>query len=71
MVPHGRHTPWYPWSGLETGATLEDFFLMETGRIFLRGEPPFRETCDMLCPDALGAVPVNQAPARTALGWLG
>lgn len=37
-----------------------DFFLMETGRIFLRGEPPFRETCDMLCPDALGAVPVNQ-----------
>eukprot|EP00913_Durusdinium_trenchii_P004065 g3767.t1 len=55
-----QHTPWYPWSGLETGATLEDFFLMETGRIFLRGEPPFRETCDMLCPDALGAVPVNQ-----------
>jgi len=37
-----------------------DFFLMETGRIFLRGEPPFRETCDMLAPDALGAVPVNQ-----------
>ena len=37
-----------------------DFFLMETGRIFLRGEPPFRETCDMLCPDALGALPVNQ-----------
>eukprot|EP00435_Cladocopium_sp_Y103_P048988 s899_g14.t1 len=37
-----------------------DFFLMETGRIFLRGEPPFRETCDMLCPDALGAVPINQ-----------
>eukprot|EP00440_Ansanella_granifera_P041082 gb/GFBE01044548.1/.p1 GENE.gb/GFBE01044548.1/~~gb/GFBE01044548.1/.p1 ORF type:complete len:506 (+),score=117.05 gb/GFBE01044548.1/:1-1518(+) len=37
-----------------------DFFLMETGRIFLRGEPPFRETCDMLCPDALGAIPMNQ-----------
>jgi len=37
-----------------------DFFLMETGRIFLRGEPPFRETCDMLSPDALGAVPINQ-----------
>mmetsp|Transcript_11006 Transcript_11006/g.20719 ORF Transcript_11006/g.20719 Transcript_11006/m.20719 type:complete len:370 (-) Transcript_11006:128-1237(-) len=37
-----------------------DFFLMETGRIFLRGEPPFRETCDMLCPDALGCLPVNQ-----------
>ncbi|OLP89662.1 Glycogen phosphorylase 1 [Symbiodinium microadriaticum] len=37
-----------------------DFFMMETGRIFLRGEPPFRETCDMLCPDALGCVPINQ-----------
>eukprot|EP00933_Yihiella_yeosuensis_P065653 TRINITY_DN6958_c0_g9_i1.p1 TRINITY_DN6958_c0_g9~~TRINITY_DN6958_c0_g9_i1.p1 ORF type:complete len:577 (+),score=97.24 TRINITY_DN6958_c0_g9_i1:145-1875(+) len=37
-----------------------DFFLMETGRLHLRGEPPFRETCDMLAPDALGAVPINQ-----------
>eukprot|EP00930_Biecheleria_cincta_P068872 TRINITY_DN56701_c0_g1_i1.p1 TRINITY_DN56701_c0_g1~~TRINITY_DN56701_c0_g1_i1.p1 ORF type:complete len:524 (-),score=99.79 TRINITY_DN56701_c0_g1_i1:113-1684(-) len=37
-----------------------DFFMMETGRIYLRGEPPFRETCDMLCPDALGCVPINQ-----------
>jgi len=37
-----------------------DFFMMETGRIYLRGEPPFRETCDMLCPDALGCVAINQ-----------
>ena len=44
---------------------------METGRIFLRGEPPFRETCDMLCPDALGAVPVNQAIGGGLWGVLG
>lgn len=37
-----------------------DYFLMSTGRMFLRGEPPFRETCEMLAPDALGAEPINQ-----------
>lgn len=38
----------------------EDFFRMESTRVFLRGEPPFRETCDMLVPDALGAEALNQ-----------
>lgn len=36
-----------------------EFFLMEQHRVFIRGEPPFRETCDMLAPDALGPAPVN------------
>lgn len=38
----------------------EDFFRMESTRVHLRGEPPFRETCDMLIPDALGAEALNQ-----------
>merc|ERR1719221_1042997 len=37
-----------------------EFFTMNPTRVYLRGEPPFRETCDMLGPDALGCVPVNQ-----------
>lgn len=36
-----------------------DFFLMKSGRVHLRGDPPFRESCDMLVPDALGGVPIN------------
>mmetsp|Transcript_69075 Transcript_69075/g.225199 ORF Transcript_69075/g.225199 Transcript_69075/m.225199 type:complete len:548 (-) Transcript_69075:19-1662(-) len=36
-----------------------DFFVMGTSRLHLRGEPAFRETCDMLLPDALGAIPIN------------
>jgi len=31
-----------------------DFFLMEKTRCFLWGEPPFRESCEMLAPEALG-----------------
>lgn len=37
-----------------------EFFLMKRVRVHIWGEPPFRETCDMLAPDALGAVPLNQ-----------
>lgn len=31
-----------------------DFFQMEKTACFLWGEPPFRESCDMLAPEALG-----------------
>mmetsp|Transcript_78630 Transcript_78630/g.168516 ORF Transcript_78630/g.168516 Transcript_78630/m.168516 type:complete len:486 (-) Transcript_78630:68-1525(-) len=37
-----------------------EFFTMNPTRVYLRGEPPFRETCDMLAPDALGCEAVNQ-----------
>jgi hypothetical protein len=38
-----------------------EFFLREKTHIHLRGNPPFRETCDMLLPDALGNPrPINQ-----------
>lgn len=36
-----------------------DFFQMDTTRVHLRGEPAFRESCDLLLPEALGATPVN------------
>mmetsp|Transcript_28604 Transcript_28604/g.62221 ORF Transcript_28604/g.62221 Transcript_28604/m.62221 type:complete len:571 (-) Transcript_28604:537-2249(-) len=36
-----------------------DFFVMGTSRVHLRGEPVFRETCDLLMPDALGSLPLN------------
>lgn len=38
-----------------------DFFLIETGKVFVRGEPPFRESCEMLMCDALGAKAANSA----------
>eukprot|EP00927_Polykrikos_kofoidii_P050376 TRINITY_DN44294_c0_g1_i1.p1 TRINITY_DN44294_c0_g1~~TRINITY_DN44294_c0_g1_i1.p1 ORF type:complete len:539 (+),score=96.63 TRINITY_DN44294_c0_g1_i1:90-1706(+) len=53
------------WDFADRGAlftrkmTLE-FFTMKRVRVFLLGEPPFRETCDMLAPDALGCEALNQ-----------
>jgi len=32
-----------------------EFFMMQKVHVFLRGEPPFRESCDLLLPDALGS----------------
>lgn len=37
-----------------------EFFCREKTRVFLRGEPPFQESCDMLAPDALGFLAVNK-----------
>lgn len=37
-----------------------DFFLIEKTRCFLYGEPPFRESCDMLAPEALGFQACNK-----------
>jgi len=37
-----------------------DFFVMEKTRCFLWGEPPFRESCDMLAPEALGFEATNK-----------
>jgi len=37
-----------------------DFFQMEKTRCFLWGEPPFRESCDMLAPEALGFIACNR-----------
>merc|ERR1719197_1640502 len=37
-----------------------DFFQMEKTRCFLWGEPPFRESCDMLAPEALGFMVDNK-----------
>jgi len=37
-----------------------EFFTINKHRVYIRGEPPFRETCDMLAPDALGPDPVNK-----------
>jgi len=37
-----------------------DFFLMEKTRCFLWGEPPFRESCDTLAPEALGFNAINK-----------
>lgn len=37
-----------------------EFFTINHHRVYIRGEPPFRETCDMLGPDALGPEPVNK-----------
>jgi len=37
-----------------------EFFTMKKIRVYLRGDPPFRETCDMLAPDALGTEIINQ-----------
>eukprot|EP00929_Paragymnodinium_shiwhaense_P031757 TRINITY_DN17721_c0_g1_i1.p1 TRINITY_DN17721_c0_g1~~TRINITY_DN17721_c0_g1_i1.p1 ORF type:complete len:582 (-),score=174.48 TRINITY_DN17721_c0_g1_i1:94-1839(-) len=39
--------------------TLE-YFTMKRVRVHIRGEPPFRDSCDMLAPDALGCKPLNQ-----------
>ena len=36
------------------GKITYDFFLMEKTRCFVWGEPPFRESCEMLAPEALG-----------------
>lgn len=46
--------------------TLE-FFMIEKTHVFLRGEPPLRETCDLLLPEALGYDPKK----LTAPGQLG
>jgi len=53
------------WDTLDRTSTFVrkihmEFFSMEEDRVHLYGEPPFRETCDILVPDALGAVPVNK-----------
>lgn len=52
-----------------------DFFLIETPRVHLRGDPPFQESCSMLAPEALGFEAVNQdqwllrtRQARSGLG---
>lgn len=37
-----------------------EFFIINKHRVYIRGEPPFRETCDMLAPDALGPDPINK-----------
>jgi len=37
-----------------------EFFKMEKTRCFLWGEPPFRETCEMLAPEALGFEACNR-----------
>lgn len=37
-----------------------DFFLMEKSRCFVWGEPPFRESCEMLAPEALGFLTCNK-----------
>merc|ERR1711937_627604 len=34
-----------------------EFFMMKKTHVFLRGEPPLRETCDLLLPTALGYDP--------------
>jgi len=39
--------------------TLE-FFTMKRVRVHIRGDPPFRDTCDFLAPDALGHEATNQ-----------
>lgn len=38
-----------------------DFFKMEKTRCYLWGEPPFRESCEMLAPEALGFIAANEA----------
>lgn len=38
-----------------------DFFKMDKTRCYLWGEPPFRESCEMLAPEALGFVAANDA----------
>lgn len=48
----------------------KDFFRMEKTRIYLRGDPPFRETCDMLLPDALGSKPCNLQQWQLRTGGL-
>lgn len=53
------------WDRMDRGQAFcrqvsHDFFKMDSGRVYLRGMPPFRESCDMLLPDALGAVPINR-----------
>lgn len=50
----------YDFTGTFCRKITPEFFTMQQARVFLRGDPPFRETCDMLAPDALGANPVNQ-----------
>jgi len=37
-----------------------EFFQMEKTRCFMWGEPPFRESCDMLAPEALGFLTCNK-----------
>lgn len=37
-----------------------DFFKIEKSRCFLWGEPPYRESCDMLAPEALGFQACNK-----------
>lgn len=53
------------WESLDRTASFPrritfEFFTMQTSRVYLYGEPPFRESCDMLAPEALGADAVNQ-----------
>jgi hypothetical protein len=38
----------------------QEYFRMAKTRCFLWGEPPFRETCELLAPEALGFEPLNQ-----------
>lgn len=37
-----------------------EFFCIDKTRCFLWGEPPFRESCDMLAPEALGFIACNR-----------
>jgi hypothetical protein len=53
------------WESLDRTASFPrritfEFFTMQSTRVYLYGEPPFRESCDMLAPEALGADAVNQ-----------
>merc|ERR1719310_1036904 len=48
------------WDNLDRGEVYNrkvthEFFMIKKFHVFLRGEPPFRESCDMLLPDALGS----------------
>jgi len=36
-----------------------EYFNMKKSRCYLWGEPPFRETCELLAPEALGFEPLN------------
>lgn len=60
FLPHSEF-----WDNLDLSHAFcrkitNEFFTMSPPRVHLRGEPPFRETCDMLAPDALGPEAVNQ-----------
>lgn len=53
------------WESLDRTASFPrritfEFFTMQSTRVYLYGEPPFRESCDMLAPESLGADAVNQ-----------